>query len=144
MNELKKIIVEELEKVSFGKMLTIKEADSKKDLKEILADNIISKFPKQVITEADIVDRINFWFEEMRGANWHNWMLEELKDKELESFRRLFIKDIKQILQDNGWESLGEVKITEENIDNVGYRFKKYIGKNIEIAEREVKSDNVS
>jgi len=119
MNELKKIIVEELEKVSFGKMLTIKEADSKKDLKEILADNIISKFPKQVITEADIVDRINFWFEEMRGANWHNWMLEELKDKELESFRRLFIKDIKQILQDNGWESLGEVKITEENIDKI-------------------------
>lgn len=48
-----------------------------------------------------------------------------------------FIAD-EDLQKGSNWESIGIVKITEENIDNVGYWFKEYKNKNIEIAVREV------
>lgn len=127
-DELKNIIIEELENTvaqtkrcnpSVEYYRTGRFTTSVYSFEDI-ANNIISKLPEQIITEDRIVEVLN---------SFHAIINPKYSYKQIAH----------EILQTQGWESIGEVKITEANIDNVGYWFKEYKGKNIEIAIREVK-----
>ena len=139
--ELKKVIVESLEK--FGLVTDLKfelresvgldEEETLYGLYSKVSKDILARISEseQVITEDRIMEVVT---KEINRVIYHERYTEDINCKILS--RRI----ASEILQGQGWESIGVVKITEENIDNVVYWFKEWIDKDIEIAVRVIKN----
>lgn len=131
--ELKKIIIEELnsslEFNDVGSCLEQPHRFIQKNMIEQIADNIISKIFGSVITEEHIVETLKKYFVENLTYGKSVW----IDNKDLQEIASEILQKAEK------WESIGEVKITDENIDNIGYWFKEYKDKKIKIAVREVK-----
>jgi hypothetical protein len=161
-DELKNIIVEEIIKSKIDqhvlywltaqydyakiKKIVLKPAKQMKKILDEFIDNIISKLPEQIITEDRIVEVLNKTVATTKYTSFS--VIEEPYKRNPTISARYTKREIAQeILKGQGWEVI-KGKVTKDipdldiyfiNGKQVNSLFKKFDGKDIEVAVRECK-----
>lgn len=123
-DELKKIIVEELENYYYKVNINSEE----------FANIVISKIPDTIITEDSIVEVLN---RTVATLKYRSLSIEESVKRGAFISARYTNEEIAQeILQGEGWEVIDRMKIYEGNKAFIEFDYRKYVGHEIEIAIR--------